>query len=213
MTARRFAAGLAMLMTAAAAPAVADTPGDFDFYVLTLSWSPSWCEAEGDDRDSAQCDGRRPYAFVVHGLWPQYDRGWPEFCDVPERPSRREIEGILDLVPDPGLVSHQWRKHGSCSGLDPAAYFDEIRAARAKVRIPPALERLDRWTMVDPDAVEKAFRLANPALEPTSIAVTCDDRRLREVRICLTPDLDFTACPEVDRLGCRRDQVVMPPVR
>lgn len=202
-----------LLLLAAAGSAAADEPGDFDFYVLALSWSPSWCEAEGDREGAEQCDGDRPYAFVVHGLWPQRERGWPEYCDVDDRPSRREIDGILDLVPDPGLVRHQWRKHGACSGLDPAAYLDLLREARERIRIPPTLERLSAWTMVRPEAVEQAFRLANPGLGATSVAVTCDDRRLREVRICLTPDLDFTACPEVDRRACRRDQVVMPPVR
>lgn len=202
-----------LLLLSAARTAGADEPGDFDFYVLALSWSPSWCEAEGDGRDSAQCDGRRPYAFVVHGLWPQWTRGWPEFCDADNRPSRRQIEGMLDLLPDPGLVSHQWRKHGSCSGLDPASYFDLIRKARAKIRIPDAFNAPERWLTVDPQAVEESFRLANPGLGPTSIAVTCDQRRLREVRICLTRGLDFTACPEVDRRGCRRDRVAVPPVR
>lgn len=197
----------------AAVPAVhADTPGDFDFYVLSLSWSPSWCEAEGDE-DHPQCDGRRPYAFVVHGLWPQYERGWPEFCQTRDGPSRREVDAMTDIMPSQGLVRHQWRKHGSCSGLEPDAYFETIRQARSQIRVPPALERLDRYVMVDPDAVEAAFRQANPDLPADGIAVTCDGRRLREVRICLTTGLRFRDCREIDRKACERDSVVMPPVR
>lgn len=195
-----------------AATAEADTPGDFDFYVLALSWSPSWCEAEGDE-DHPQCDGSRPFAFVVHGLWPQYERGWPEFCDFRDEPTRREVEAMTDIMPSRGLVRHQWRKHGSCSGLDPDDYFDLVRDAQRKVRIPPALSRLDRYVTVDPDAVETAFRAANPDIPANGIAVTCDGRRLREVRVCLTADLDFRSCDEVDRKACERDTIVMPPVR
>ena len=44
-------------------------------------------------------------------------------------------------------------------------------------------------------------------------AVICDQRRLSEVRICLSKDLQFRACEEIDRRACRREQVVMPPVR
>jgi ribonuclease T2 len=43
--------------------------------------------------------------------------------------------------------------------------------------------------------------------------VTCDSRRLGEVRICLGKDLRFSACPEIDARACRREQIVMPPVR
>ena len=59
-------------------------PGQFDFYVLSLSWSPSFCEAAGErgTPPQQQC-GARPYSFVVHGLWPQYERGFPEFCQQP----------------------------------------------------------------------------------------------------------------------------------
>jgi len=33
------------------------------------------------------------------------------------------------------------------------------------------------------------------------------------VRICLSKDLQFRECGEIDRRACRRDQVTMPPVR
>ncbi|WP_343057326.1 ribonuclease T2 [Chthonobacter rhizosphaerae] len=190
-----------------------DRPGDFDFYVLALSWSPSWCEAEGD-ADDPQCDGRRPFAFTVHGLWPQRERGWPEFCRADEGPGRATLDGVLDVMPSRGLARYQWRKHGACSGLDPAAYFDTLRRARETVTIPPAYRRLDRWASVRPGQVEADFLAANPGLPADAVAVTCDERRLREVRVCLTKDdLAFRSCPEVDRRGCRRATVAMPPVR
>jgi ribonuclease T2 len=191
------------------------TPGEFDFYVLALSWSPSYCEAERDRADPDQCAAGRPYAFVVHGLWPQYERGYPEHCPYqgPRRLPADLIERVLDIMPSHGLVRHEWDKHGTCSGLSPSRYFETVRQAHGKVEIPPALRRLEAPVVTAPEAVERAFMAANPGLAPDMIAVTCDRTRLREVRICLDKELRFRACAQVDRQACRRDQIRLPPVR
>ncbi len=191
-----------------------NVPGDFDYYVLALSWSPSYCEAEATTADRLQCGGGRPYHFVVHGLWPQYHRGWPEFCRsgqlaVPEQ----TVRNMLDIMPSPDLVRHQWQKHGTCSGLSAESYFALVRRARERIAIPPAFQSIDRHVMVAPQDVENAFRTANPGLPADAIAVTCDHRRLREVRICLDRTLRYAACPAVDSRACRLDRAVMPPVR
>lgn len=204
--------------TAQSKPATGATParapGKFDFYVLSLSWSPSYCEAEGNSRQSGQCDRGRPFAFVVHGLWPQYERGWPEDCPTrAEGPRRADVDAMLDIMPDPGLVRHEWEKHGTCSGLSAADYFKTIRAAFKTVTIPAAYTRLDRYMTTNPGDVEKAFLAANRNVPAKGIAIGCDQRRLREVRLCLTKDLDFRSCPEVDQRSCRLSSVVMPPVR
>ncbi len=207
---------LAMLLLLAR-PGVAQerggTPGEFDFYVLALSWSPSYCEAEGDERRDIQCS--RPFAFVTHGLWPQFTRGWPSFCDTGgRRVPDHTINGILDIVPARGLVIHQWRKHGSCSGLDPERYFALTRKASQKIVIPPAFREPGQPRMVNPDDVEAAFRAANPAIPADAIAVTCDRRRLREVRVCLSKDLStFVGCAEVDADQCRQSRTYLPAVR
>ena len=206
----------ALLSATASVPATAaDRAGEFDFYVLSLSWSPSYCEAEGKDANRLQCASGRPFAFVVHGLWPQYERGWPRRCPTRERTwlSRGEVSPLLDIMPSPDLIFHEWREHGTCSGLSPEAYFTLLRRARERVRVPPAFARIDKYVMVSPKAVEAAFLKANPGLDPDEIAVTCDRRHLREVRFCLTRDLAFRTCPEVDRNACRADRVVMPPIR
>src|SRR5438128_3124568 len=159
-------------------------PGQFDFYVLSLSWSPSFCEAAGErgTPPQQQC-GARPYSFVVHGLWPQYERGFPEFCQQPApRLDRNIVSSMLDLMPAPRLIFNEWDKHGTCSGLSPRAYFDTIRKARATVKIPEEYLDLKAPRMVSPNEVETAFVKANPGLKPTAIAVTCDSRRLSEVR-------------------------------
>ncbi len=190
-------------------------PGEFDFYVLALSWTPSYCEAEGDKRrGDEQCSRARPYAFVVHGLWPQYERGYPRSCmeRAPFVPNST-IDSVMDLMPARGLVIHQWRTHGTCSGLQPQAYFTKLREARERVQIPARFHRLSDYTMVSPAEVERAFIEANPQLPADAISVTCDDRHLREVRICMSNDLSFRGCAENDRRSCRASRVVMPPVR
>ncbi|MGC1776798.1 MAG: ribonuclease T2 [Xanthobacteraceae bacterium] len=219
----RYAALLAIMLVPAAAPAQerpADTPGQFDFYVLSLSWSPSFCAAAAGRRngyggrsDRQQC-GARPYSFVVHGLWPQYDKGFPENCQDPApRLDHHLVGAMLDLMPAPRLVFNEWDKHGTCSGLDAKAYFDTVRKARAAVTIPADYADPPAALTVTPGAVEAAFIKANPTLPGDGMAVICSGKRLSEVRLCLAKDLKFRACPEVAKRGCRRDQLSMPPVR
>jgi ribonuclease T2 len=209
--------GFAVTVPASAQDRRQNTPGEFDFYVLSLSWSPSFCEEAAErgnsGRSQAQCGGR-PFSFVVHGLWPQYERGFPEYC---ERPSPRLERGImtsvLDLMPAPGLIFSEWDKHGTCSGLGPRGYFETIRKARAAVKIPPEFIELADPKTVSPAEIEDAFIKVNPGLSSSAVAVICNRSRLSEVRICMGKDLQFRACDEIDRRACRRDQVTMPPVR
>jgi ribonuclease T2 len=195
-----------------------NAPGEFDFYVLSLSWSPSFCEAAqergGNNRSAQMQCGGRPYSFVVHGLWPQYDRGFPNYCERPApRLARSIMTSMLDLMPAPGLIFNEWDKHGTCSGLGQRAYFEAIRKARAGVKIPDEFLDLQQAKTIAPDAIEEAFIKVNPGLSNSAIAVTCDRNRLTEVRLCMSKDLQFRACEEIDRRACRRDQVVMPPMR
>lgn len=188
-------------------------PGDFDLWVLSLSWSPSWCEATGNARGDAQC--ARPFSFVVHGLWPQYDRGFPADCDSRAAPpSRDQVRDMLDVMPSPGLITHEWRKHGTCSGLSGEAYLRIIRKLFEKIHIPDEYKDTAAPRMVSPGEVEKAFIAANKGLDADEIAVQCDSRRLQEVRICLKKDLSaFVSCGETDRRACRLDRLYMPAVR
>src|SRR5690349_15530936 len=212
-----FLLGPAFLAPAQAQDSRQNAPGEFDFYVLALSWSPSFCEAAAErgnsGRSQAQC-GERPFSFVVHGLWPQYDRGYPEYCEQPSpRLPRNIMVSMLDLMPAPGLIYNEWDKHGTCSGLPAKAYFETIRKARAVIKIPEEFLSLPDTRTVAPAAVEDAFIKANPGLTNAGVAVTCNRTRLSEVRICLSKELQFRACDEVDHQACRRDEVTMPPVR
>ena len=192
--------------------------GQFDFYVLSLSWSPSFCEASAERSPNRttpdqQC-GERPYSFVVHGLWPQYEKGFPEFCQVPApRLDRAVVSSMLDLMPSPRLIFHEWDRHGTCSGVAARAFFENVRKARAVVKIPAEYLELTAPLSVTPDEVEDAFVKSNPGLTRAGIAISCDSKRLSEVRICLSKDLRFRDCGDVDSRACRRDSLVMPPSR
>lgn len=190
---------------------------DFDFYVLSLSWSPSYC-ADNGNRFNAnqQCGLNRSYGFVAHGLWPQYERGFPESCQHPQANDlvpRDLVSALSDIMPSAGLMRHEWRKHGTCAGLSQRDYFTTLRNAYQAVIIPPAFRNVSSQRMVDTQLVEKAFIAANPNLPANAIAVTCKRRRLEEVRICMDTGLKFRQCAEVDRNSCRSRSVSLLPNR
>lgn len=200
-------------LLALSAPAAADgRAGDFDFYVLALTWTPTYC-ATADNPDPDQCG--RPYGFLVHGLWPEYEKGYPEYCtsSYPSRVKQSVLDSVADLMPDGGVVGHEWRKHGVCSGLAPEAYFGLFRKAAAKVAVPPAFQRAAARTSLSPAAIEAAFMATNPGLSTKGMAVACGGNQLSEVRICLTTDLAFRDCPAVDADSCRAASISVPPIR
>jgi len=207
---------LALLLTPRAATPQdprQNTPRQFDFYDLSLFWSPSFCAGAADAAGNVQC-GSRPYSFVVHGLWPQYDNGFPEYCQIPApRLGRGLVSSMLDLMPAPRLIFNEWDRHGTRSGQSPRAYFETVRKARAAVKIPAEFTDLKEPLSVTPRAVEEAFIKANPGLSASAMAVGCDAKRLTEVRLCLSRDLRFHDCAEIAKRSCTRDQLTMPPVR
>jgi ribonuclease T2 len=189
--------------------------GTFDFYVLALSWSPGFCEAEGDGKGRDQCAAGAGLGFVVHGLWPQFERGYPSFCEPEGRnPSRPALAEAAGLFPDEGLARYQWRKHGSCAGGSPADYFRDVRRARELVRVPDRLNAPASPARAVPLDIERAFAEANPGLRPEMMAVQCRRQIFQEIRICLNRDLrGFRACPEVDRDACRAGEIAVPAPR
>lgn len=196
-----------------ASPAIPLGEG-FDFYVLSLSWSPGYCVSEGSDADERQCGPDKRYAFVVHGLWPQFERGYPEYCGDGEKIDNRLAGSMTDIMPSYGLIYHQWRKHGTCSGLTPEEYFDVTRAAYDKINLPPSFSGLTETKTITPVSVEKLFQAENSGIPNDGIAATCKRNYLRDVRICLTKDLaSFRSCPEVDRNYCRSRSMAVAPMK
>ena len=194
--------------------AARDVAGQFDYYVLALSWQPAWCSATGDDRGAAECRDGTATDFTVHGLWPQHERGWPQDCPTAERdPSRRDSAAMADIMGAPGLAAYQWRKHGRCTGLSATAYYTATRAALDGLRIPEVFDDLDRDITLPPAVVEEAFLEANPGSTADGVTVTCRDAALTEVRICLPRDLDPRPCAPDARRDCDRTRVLMEAVR
>lgn len=199
---------------AVSAPAQLPVGEGFDFYVLALSWSPTYCLNEGRDRgDRSQCGSSETFGFIVHGLWPQFDSGYPEYCATRQSDRVPDPLGrsMMDMTPSMGLIGHMWRKHGTCSGLTQPDYFTVVRAARERVRIPDGLIAPDSIRRLSSQNIESAFIEANPGLKAESVAAVCQGRQLREVRICLTKTLEFRSCAEVDRSGCRDGAISVPP--
>ncbi|MCB8821586.1 ribonuclease T2 [Microvirga rosea] len=189
--------------------------GAFDFYVLALSWSPGFCEVGARGSERKQCEDGNGLGFVIHGLWPQSDRGYPTFCEPQGRfVPRAVIDQIDGLYPDSNLARYQWRKHGTCSGVSPSEYFALVRKARDRVQIPDGLKGPQAETHVMPIEIERAFANANPGLRPEMMSVSCGRRVFQEIRICLDKDLrGFRQCPEVNEDGCRAGQIAVPAPR
>ena len=188
---------------------MADRPGDFDYYVLSLSWSPQYCASEARPNDP-QC--MRPYAFVVHGLWPQNERGWPRDCGRGEYLSDSLIAGALRFMPSKSLVIHEWRQHGVCTGLAAEAYFATAERAYRAVRIPARYHALQQPLKTSVAKIEADFLDENPKLKPEMLSTRCSGRYFRELRICLDRALEPRACGAdlKDRCG---SEVLLRPVR
>ena len=192
-----------------------DTPGAFDFYVLALSWSPTYCETAGGRDADGQCRPGRGLGFVVHGLWPQYTRGYPSDCSsVVRSPTRQAIDVAGEVYPSEGLARHEWRKHGTCSGLDPMAYFKAAAQAREAVTIPDAFRKPSDGMRLAPIEIARQFVTANRGLRPDMMSVACTRGQLQEVRVCFSKDLrGFTPCPEVARQNCRAGEIAIDAAR
>ena len=205
-----------LLLLALALPAHAedDAAGDFDYFVMALTWSPNWCALEGDARRDDQCDTRHAYGFTLHGLWPQYETGYPSGCRSPQRdPSRAETAAMTDIMGSGGLAWYQWKKHGRCTGLTARDYFTTARRAYGAVRLPEVFQTLNRRITLPASVVEDAFVEANPALPRDAVTVTCKTGMIQEVRLCLTKNLSPRRCGDDVIRDCRMTDAVMEPVR
>ena len=156
--------------------------------------------------------GPRRFGFVAHGLWPQYEKGWPEACGGGPL-ERALIDRMIDIMPSPKLIRHEWEKHGTCSGLSAAEYFGKVREAFEQVKIPPAFEGPAATVATTPQKFRRAFLEANPALGERSVALQCSGRYLQEVRVCLDPQLAPRNCSAEVRDRCAGPQMLVRPVR
>lgn len=199
---------------AMSALAEGERAGAFDYYVMSLSWTPTWCATTGDARQDPQCRTGRHLGFTLHGLWPQFDSGYPSYCRTTARdPSQGETGAMADIMGSGGLAWYEWKKHGRCTGLAASDYFSTSRAAYGKVRLPPVLQQLGRDVRLPAHVVEDAFVEANPGLSPNAITVSCDQGQISEVRVCLTKSLDFRDCGADAARDCRMPDAGMDAPR
>ncbi|MEM9581396.1 MAG: ribonuclease T2 [Pseudomonadota bacterium] len=203
-----------MLMFAAPLRAEGERAGEFDYYVLALSWTPNWCALEGDARGSDQCDARNEFGWTLHGLWPQFHRGWPSYCRTAERPPSRGMTGAMkDIMGTGGLAWHQWKKHGTCSGLSARAYYDLSRKAYGQIKRPAVFRRLDKPIKVPAKVVEEAFLKANPKIDADMLTITCKAGRIQEARLCLSKELDPVPCGRDVIRDCTMKDALFDPIR
>ena len=203
-----------LLTTLGGAVAEGEHAGEFDYYVLALSWSPSWCRAEGADSGSPQCAPGRQLGWILHGLWPQYDVGWPSYCKGAARnPTRADTAAMADITGTAGLAWHTWNKHGRCTGLTSDAYFTLSRSAYEAISRPRLLRQLGRDVALPATVIEDAFLEANPRLTADMITITCRDNAIREVRICLSRELEPRICGRDVRRDCQASGAYFPAVR
>jgi ribonuclease T2 len=174
----------------------------FDYYLLNLSWSPEFCHSHPTN---AQCSIHS--TFVLHGLWPQNANGsYPQNCS--SAPGPADPSKYSDIYPDPGLLQHEWKTHGTCSGLAPDAYFTAARKALQSVRSPPTLSGLDHQISMPPAQILGLFTTANPSVPNTSLALSCGNNYLTAVEVCLNKQLQPTSCGPIR--SCRANTVRIP---
>ncbi len=183
-------------------------PGNFDYYLFTLSWSPEFCHSHPD---APECTTGH-YGFIVHGLWPQFLNGrYPEHCSnegAPENPA-----AVSGIMPDPALIRHEWTTHGTCSGLSPDQYFGLIRSAFNAIHIPRPFISPSRSFTMRPSEIKREFEQANPQITDASIAVNCPQNYLSGVQICVARNGTPMACPPNATRDCRASTIRIPPVR
>lgn len=205
---------LILSLTAFTARAEGERAGDFDYYVMALSWSANWCALEGDARNSPQCDTSEDHGWILHGLWPQFHRGYPSYCKTAKRaPSRSMTNDVSDIMGTGGLAWHQWKKHGTCTDLSATGYYALSREAYATVTRPAIFRKLDRTVKLPASVVEDAFIKDNPTLKRDNITITCRQGYIQEARICLSKGLEPVPCGRDVIKDCTLKDAVFTPLR
>ncbi len=200
-----------------AAPAVStspdpDRPIRYDFVILALSWSPTYCASSVRRGQTDQCQNPANRGFVVHGFWPQSRDGARLRCAEGRADfSKALFERALQVFPDLDLAEKQFQRHGECFEFSPDSYLDVTAQARSKIVVPDFLRALDRPLSIAPEEIRSAFANSNSGLSRDSISVSCRKSTLVEVLICMKSDLSgFEPCPQVVRRTCRGAMIEVP---
>lgn len=185
--------------------------GRFDYYVLSLSWAPSYCLTHRED--GSECSGKG-YGFVLHGLWPQYDAGgYPENCATQFDLSADALARGRTIYPSERLMRHEWTQHGTCSGLDALSYFNAGDRAIAAIKVPQELEAPRSDQPLSAQQIATLFHGANPRMPEAALIIACSRADLSEVRVCLTKDLVPRGCGRGVYSSCPQGSLRIPASR
>ncbi len=143
-----------------------------DIYLLAMSWAPQHCCTKPHQCVAAPWAHAANH-LTLHGLWPAHAQSAAAQADqrqLQQQTTHCKTAHAAELLPSQlprdavdlapayttwnatehraemsGLAHHEWRKHGSCSGLTPAAYFAEalrgMLACGGDRGTPPLLSR------------------------------------------------------------------------
>ena len=173
---------------------IEEPAGNFDFFVLALSWSPDYCASNGNI-DPNQCSIGKKLGFVLHGLWPQNNQGYPSNCSNEILPLDVKTQ-FPSLYPSLNLYDHEWEKHGTCSGLSPQQFLSLSKRLKESVVIPSAFKAPESPFRTTTNKLIKEFKIVNPSYSVASIAVICSGsgRYLKEVYVCFSKEGQPTVC-------------------
>ena len=213
------------------APTPEANPANFAFYTLALSLTPAFCETAPNKQQCRKLTEalNATTPLTLHGLWPENAQpgSYPESCngenitvkilerDIDARRLRQFMPGIAD-----GLASHEWRKHGTCTGLSAKAYF--IAAIDWTERINAALSSVLKLASGKQIAAAGLKTTADGIFPGLGQAMTLHCRNIKtqdasmrgkpvlmELHVCLQKDanglpIGLTECAALDRIdqGC-----------
>jgi ribonuclease T2 len=186
------------------------TADSFNYYLLTLSWAPEFCAAHARYASSTECDPAHHFGFVVHGLWPENENGsYPQHCSSAQPVVQEIVRQMLPIMPDRGLIQHEWATHGTCSGLDAETYFGDIEKAFSQLRVPAEYRSSTQPISATPSQIEQKFAAANNT-STSAFRVSCTGPNFVAIEVCLTKDLQYRNCGEGVR-ECRAPHVSLLP--
>jgi ribonuclease T2 len=186
---------------------------EFSYYVLVLSYAPSFCSQPTASKDPGECGLGRHLSFVVSGFWAQgaTGRGLENCSNGPLAPAT--INVMLKYMPVASLIQHEWQLHGSCSGLSQDDFFSAVRNARDSLVIPSDLNEPSQQLERSPAQIESSFAAANTSFPAKAFRTSCyGDGTIQELRVCFDKSLSPRPCGSA--IGeCSLPTVKIPPVR
>lgn len=173
-------------------------------YTLALSWSPEFCKPrESSPAHRVQCSGSNGrFGMVVHGLWPQGQRTWPQWCRQGEPMTPADLRGAMCMMPSARLIARQWAKHGSCMTRSPATYLGVTRVLWESLAV-PEYDRIAFEEGLTAGRIRTAFANANPGIPASAVGVKLSRRGwLQELRLCYSNRFRPTRC-DARRYGAK----------